>query len=189
MRRNILTILAILLFSILILCSACVLPGGEKTVNVGLSQITTPEISTYIGFGEAKQEYESYSFKISGETSPVYDIFARDIDSSGNAVTWLFGVRQSSGTRLLMYDRSGWKIIPWNATLPSEEIILNQIISPNTLFNLNKQVLSDTSSASTQERRYLELKQGIYTVTINSGSTSRELTFNATTGVLISRNV
>jgi hypothetical protein len=189
MCRNIPAIFAISALVVLILCSACVLPGSESQVNVGLSQVTTPEISQYINFEEAKQEYESYSFKISGETSPVYHLFARDVDGSGNALTWLFGVRQGSGTRLLMYDRTGWKIIPWNATLPSEEIILNQIMSPNTLFSQNKQVLSDNSSSSTQERRDLELKEGTYRVTIDTGSMSRTLTFNATTGVLITGNV
>jgi hypothetical protein len=37
------------------------------------------------------------------------------------------------------------------------------------------------------ERRDLELNQDIYTLTITSGNTSRILTFNATTGELISK--
>jgi len=190
MRRNILTILAILLFGILILCSACALPGSQKPVNVGLSQITTPEISPYISFEEAKQNFEDYkSTERPNEKLPVYYIFSRDVDSSGNAVTWLFGVRQNTGSVLLMFDRTGWKTIPWNATLPSDEIILNQVVSSGTLFSQNKQAILSTSSPSVPERRDLVLKQGVYTLTINSGNTSRTLAFNATTGVLITNNV
>jgi len=187
MRRNIPQIFAILLLSILVLCSGCVFPGSEKpVVNGGLSQITTPEISPYISFEEAKQKFEDYN---GAEKLPVYYIFSRDVDGSGNAESWLFGVRQSTGTELLMYDRTGWKTIPWNASLPSEEIMLNQGVSPGTLFSQNKQVILSTSSPSIPERRDLVLKQGMYTLTINSGSASRTLMFNATTGVLITSNV
>ena len=187
MRRNIPQIFAILLLTILVLCSGCVFPGSEKpVVNGGLSQITTPEISPYISFEEAKQKFEDYN---GAEKLPVYYIFSRDVDGSGNAESWLFGVRQSTGTELLMYDRTGWKTIPWNASLPSEEIMLNQGVSPGTLFSQNKQVILSTSSPSIPERRDLVLKQGMYTLTINSGSASRTLMFNATTGVLITSNV
>ena len=190
MRRNILTILAILLFGILILCSACALPGSQKPVNVGLSQITTPEISPYISFDEAKQKFGDYTTDGSSrEKLPVFYIFSRDVDGSGNAIAWLFGVREGTETKLLMYDRTGWKTIPWSATFPSEEIMLNQVISPDTLFSQNKEVIRSSSSPSVPERRDLVLKQGKYTLTINSNNTSRTFTFDATSGALITNNV
>ncbi|MDO8872272.1 MAG: hypothetical protein Q7V05_06030 [Methanoregula sp.] len=175
----------------MVLCSACVVPESEKPgFNGGLSQITTREISPYISFGEAKQEFEGYTGNItSAEKLPVYYILIRDVDDSGNALNWLFGVRQSTGTELLIYDRTGWKINPWNATLPSEEIMLNRVIPLGTLFIQNKDIIFNASSPSIPERRDLVLKQGIYTLTINSGSTSRILMFNATTGVLMSGHV
>jgi hypothetical protein len=189
MRKIIHAIFVISALVALVLCSACILPGsGKSPVNNGLSQITTQEISTYISFEEVKQKFEEYSsINSSAEKLPVYYMFSRDIDSSGNAVTWLFGVRHSTGTELLMYDRAGWKIIPWSATLPSEEIILNQVVSPNTLFIQNKDVIFGTSSPSVQERRDLALQEGTYTLTITSGSTTRIFTFNTTTGALITK--
>ena len=191
MRRDIPTFFAILLLSIVILCSACVGPSNEKpVVNVGLAQITTQEISTYISFEEAKQKFGGYnSNNISAEKLPVYYILSRDLDRSGNAVSWLFGVHKSTGTELLMYDRTGWKIIPWNATLPSKQILLDQVVPPGTLFIQNKGIIFNATSPSITERRDLILKQGVYTLTINSGSSSRTLMFNATTGVLIAGNV
>ena len=189
MRKIIRSIFVISALVALVLCSACVLPqNGKPPVNNGLSQITTQEISNYISFEEVKQKFEDYSsINGSAEKLPIYYIFSRDLDISGNALTWLFGVRQTTGTEVLMYDRAGWKIIPWNATLPSEEIILNQVVSPNTLFIKNKDVIFGASSHSIQERRDLELKQGVYTLTITTENTSRILTFNATSGALITK--
>jgi hypothetical protein len=189
MRKNIRAIFVISALVALVLCSACVLPqSGKPPVNNGISQITTQEISNYISFEEVKQKYEDYSsVNGSAEKLPVYYIFSRDIDNSGNATSWLFGVRQSTGTEVLMYDRAGWKIIPWNATLPPEEIILNQVVSPNTLFIKNKEVIFGASSPSIQERRDLVLKQGVYTLTITSENSSRVLSFNAISGALITK--
>jgi len=189
MRKTMPAILVISTLVVLVLCSACVLfPSGEpkQQQEGGLSQLPMQELSKYISFEEAKQKFEDYnSITYPNEKLPVYYIFSRDIDDTGNAVSWLFGVRQSNGTVLLMYDRTGWKIIPWNATLPSKEILLDQVVLPNTLFIKNKEVLFAASSPSIPEQRDLVLKQGIYTVTINLGSTSRIFTFNATSGVLI----
>ena len=190
MRRNIPAIFAISALVILILCSGCAMPGSETPVNAGLSQITTPEISSYISFEEAKQKFEDYNTNgSSSEKLPVFYLFSRDVDGSGNALTWLFGVREGTETKLLMYDRTGWKTIPWSATFPSEEIMLNQVVSPNTLFSQNSQAIRSTSSPSVPERRDLVLKQGRYTLTINSNNTSRTLTFDATSGALITDNV
>ena len=187
MRKNIHAIFVISALVALVLCSACVLPqSGKPPVNNGISQITTQEISNYISFEEAKQKFEDYiKTNSSVNQLPVYYIFSRDLDKKGDAFTWLFGVRQSTGTELLMYDRSGWKTIPWNATFPSEEILMDRIISPNSLFIKNEKVIFSASSSSVAERRDLVLKQGIYTLTINEGGTSRILMFNATTGELI----
>ena len=180
MQKSIPMILAFLALLALTLCCAC---SSEKPVDAGLSQITTPEISAYISFEEASQKFEEYK---GTDKLPVYYLFSRDVDSSGNATTWLFGVHPTTGTELLMYDRTGWKTIPWNATLPSEEIILNRVLSPGALFIQNKEYLSNVS---TSERRDLVLKQGLYTLTISSGNASRTLRFNATTGELITNNV
>jgi hypothetical protein len=189
MRKNIPIIFVISVLVALVLCSACVLPGSENPSDKnGFSQVTAKEISNYISFEEAKQKFEDYSIiNGSAERLPIYYIFSRDLDNSGNAQTWLFGVRHSTGTDLLMYDSAGWKIIPWSATLPSEEIILNRVVSPNNLFIKNKEVIFGASSPSIQERRDLELKQGIYTLTITTENTSRILTFNATSGALITK--
>ena len=88
---------------------------------------------------------------------------------------------------MLAYDGKSWITIPWNAPLDLEEITVDSIVSPARLFSQNTAVIVRSPPPADPERRDLELKQGIYTLTITSGSTSRILTFNATTGELIAQ--
>jgi hypothetical protein len=189
MRRNIPAIFVISSLIVLVLCSACVSqPPQDKTPqqNVGLTQI--PEESPSISFDVAHQNLREYRPDPTNEFAgikAVYFIHGTNVDGSGNATSWIFGVRHSGGTELLAYDRSGWKQIPWNAPLVSEEIDVDRIVSPGSLFSQNKAVILSNSSPTIPERRDLDLIRGIYTLTITSGSKDMILTFNATTGELI----
>jgi hypothetical protein len=143
----------------------------------------TAELSPYISFEEAKQAFADYG------KLPVYYLLSHDVDSAGNASSWLFGVYQGNGTVLLIYDRTGWNINPWNATLPKEEIPLEKVVPPVTLFTRNRDAIFPAASPAVPESRDLVLKEGVYTLTIRSGSTSRILMFNAATGGLTSGHV
>jgi len=189
MRRNIPNIFAILALLSLILCSACVSqPPANQTSqqNVGLVQIS--ERSPYISFDEAQQNLMDYRPDPTNESTAIktiYYIHGTNLDVSGNASSWIFGVRHSGGTELLAYDRSGWKTIPWNVSLLSEEIAVDRIVSPGNLFSQNNAVILTNPSTAIPERRDLDLIRGVYTLTITSGSKDRILTFNAATGELI----
>jgi RNase P/RNase MRP subunit POP5 len=189
MRRNIPAIFVISTLIVLVLCSACVsqpTTNQKSQQNVGLTQIS--EESPYISFDVAHQNLREYRSDLTNESTvikTVYYIHGTNVDGSGNATSWIFGVRHSGGTGLLAYDRSGWKQIPWNASLLSEEIDVDRIVSPGSLFSQNNAVILSNSSPTNPERRDLDLIRGIYTLTITSGSKDRIITFNATTGVLI----
>jgi hypothetical protein len=191
MRRNIPAIFVISTLIVLVLCSACVSqPPQDKTSqqNGGLKLITVPEESPYISFDVAHQNLREYRPDPTNESTAIktiYTIYGMNIDGSGNATSWIFGVRHSGGTELLAYDRSGWIQIPWNAPSLSEEIDVDRIVSPARLFSENAAVILGNPSSTIPDRKDLELKQGIYTLTITSGNTSRILMFNATTGRLI----
>jgi hypothetical protein len=207
MRRNIPLSFAILGLLSLILCSACVSqPPANQTTrqDAGLTQTTTvPVDSLRISFEEAKAKLADYRINalnesgnvipvkyirrdldLSGIATTVNYMRSRDLDLSGNATGWIFGVYTGNKSEFLVYDRTGWTTIA-NATLPSEAIVLDTIVSPDFLFEKNKEMISGNSSPAIPERRDIELQRGIYTLTITSGSTSRTLTFNATTGALI----
>jgi hypothetical protein len=198
MRRNIPAIFAILALLVLILCSACFLqsspanvqPSPDKTSlqNAGLARISVPEESSYISFDQAHQALLAYMPDPTNESpviKAVYFIHGTNVDEAGNATGWIFGVRHSGGTGMLAYDRSGWKTIPWNASSLSEPIDVDRIVPPGILFSRNKAVILGNPSPAIPERRDLDFAQGIYRVTINSGSPGRTLSFNATTGELV----
>jgi hypothetical protein len=202
MHKSIPIIFAILALLVISLCSACVTQqAANKTFqqNVGLAQITLLPDSTYISFEEAKEELIKY--RLYGLNKPVnkyrlielneslnvktvYFMRSKDLDDSGNAAGWIFGTYNGSEAEFLVYDRTGWTTIA-NATLPSDEIVLDNVVSPGFLFNKNKEIISRNPSPGIPERRDLELQQGIYKLTITSGNATRILTFNATTGTLI----
>jgi hypothetical protein len=190
MRRNIPTIFVISALIILILCSACVSqPSSDKITqqNGGLNQVIKPIEPSRISFEEAKAKLIEYRLNSLNElvnTTTVNYLRSRDVDESGNATGWIFGVFNGGIAEFLIYDRTGWTIIG-NATLPSEEINLDNIVSPDFLFRQNKEIISGNPSPVMPERRDIELQRGIYKITITSGSTNRILTFNATTGALI----
>jgi hypothetical protein len=190
MRKTIATIFVISTLVVLVLCSACVWPGSEKpAVDGGLTQVTVPVETSRISFEVALQNLKDYrtdSPNGAENVKRIYYILAKDVDDSGRAMSWVFEVNYDMEDRLLIYDKSGWTVFPKsNTTLPSEEIAVDNIISPGNLIARNKAIITSTSSSAIPEIRDLELQHGIYTLTLYSGSKGRILKFNTTTGVLI----
>jgi hypothetical protein len=191
MHKSIPIVFALGALFILSLCSACMsqsTPNQTSEQNGGLKQIIVPTNSPYISFDAAQHNLEDYNTDISNESTGIpmiYAIYGLDVDDTGNATSWIFGVRHSGGTLMLAYDLSGWKKIPWNASLGLEEINTGSIVTPDILFSRNSALILNNPSPMNPERRDLELVQGIYTLTITSGSNDRILSFNATTGELI----
>ena len=190
MHKSIPMIFAILALFVLSLCSACVTQPPENQTsqqNTGLSQINIQVDNSHISFEEAKAKLVEYRLNNLNEpltANSVYYLRSRDMDGSGNATGWTFGIYNRNKSEFLVYDRTGWTTIA-NATLPSDEIFLDNIISPGSLFSQNKAVILGNPSLAIPERRNIELQRGIYKITITSESTTRILTFNATTGALI----
>ena len=190
MHKSIPMIFAILALLILSLCSACVSqPFANQTSgqNAGLSQITLQSDTTLISFEEATAkliDYRSSELYEPVNAKTVYYMRSKNVDGSGNATSWIFGVYNRDEAVFLVYDRTGWTTIA-NATLPSEEIVLDNVVSPVFLFNKNKEMISRDQSPTIPEWQDLELQRGIYKLTITSGSKTRIFTFNATTGALI----
>ena len=190
MHKSIPMIFAILALFVLSLCSACVTQPPENQTsqqNTGLSQINIQVDNSHISFEEAKAKLVEYRLNNLNEpltANSVYYLRSRDMDGSGNATGWTFGIYNRNKSEFLVYDRTGWTTIA-NATLPSEEIFLDKVVSPGSLFSQNKAAISGIPSLAIPERRDIELQRGIYKLTITSGSTTRILSFNATTGTLI----
>jgi hypothetical protein len=193
MHKSITIIFAILALFIFSLCSACVSePPANQTSgqNAGLTQINVPSESTRISFETAQQklkEYRAVSFNESSiNKEKLYYILAKDVDDQGKATSWIFGVNQGAGSRLLIFDTTGWTNINLNnSELPSEEIVIDHIVPPSNVFSENKAAIIGNAPLPTPELRELELKGDIYTLTITSDGTVRTLKFNAISGAMI----
>ena len=190
MRRNIPTVFAIVTLIALILISACMAqqPANQSSQqNQGLDQVTSKGEPSRIGFEEVKKdlgEHQSGSMNETSNEKKVYFMLSRDLDEQGNATSWIFGVSGINGQEFLVKDRAGWTTIE-KVTLPSEQIFLDTIVTPENLFIQNRAVIFKNPSPAVPERRDLELQRGVYTLTIVSGNSTKSLTFNATTGALI----
>lgn len=188
MNRNIPAIFAISALILLILCSACTSLPSDKEKEGGLQQVAIPAETPRISFEEAKLslgEYRKTSLNESSIVSEkIYYVSANDVDEYGNATSWVFGVKTAK-TELLVYKGKVWTDIPWIIPELPSEIYSDRVISPKNLFAQNKAAIFGDSSKATTERRDIELKDGVYTVSITTGNSVRILNFNASTGAAI----
>ena len=192
MRKNISAIFVISTLVFLVLCSACVSPfGDQKKQEGGLTQLTVTAASSRISFEEAYQNLKDYrvdSSSVSPDNKRIYYILARDVDDSGNAMSWVFGLNYGMGERLLIYEKSGWTVFPnSNPTLPSNEILIDSITSPGNLITTNKAIIAKTLASTIPDRKDLELQEGIYKLNLYSGNSGKVIMFNATSGALITQ--
>lgn len=190
MRRNIPIIFAIAVLGAVILSGACIAQEPIKQSsqqNQGLSLVTTIGDTHRIGFEEATnnlREYQSGSTNATGAGKNVYYMLSRDLDDTGKASSWIFGISGDNGPEFLVNDVNGWTTIE-NVSLPSEMIFLDTIVTPENLLKENKAAISGNQSTGVNSRMDLTLQKGVYSLTITSGSSVRSLMFNATTGALI----
>jgi hypothetical protein len=201
MRTVSVTIVAIAVLVSACLFSACVSPTSPANqtpqvptvtelpkIDVGISQVVQEPMQEPISFAEAKRSFlqnEGNFLTSIQKHSQVLFIQAGNLDKTGNAGQWIFGVNRGDSYELRVYDRSGWAVIPWTATLSGQEIDLDHVVSPAVLFNqTGMQTLIGTQSTIPVQRD-IELKNGTYRLTVTSGNTSQILMFNATTGDVI----
>jgi hypothetical protein len=177
------------------LCGACIsnpytpyVRETDAAVNFGLQKIAPERDTPPVSFNEATEKLVKYmTGQLNNVTTnkTIYIIKAKNLDESGKSDIWIFGVKFDTRAELISIDKNGQKTAPWNAPLPAEEIQLTTIISPGTLFSRHRLEIIGTSLLPAAGQRDLELKNGIYTLTIYSGNIKRTLMFNATTGALI----
>ena len=89
-----------------------------------------------------------------------------------------------TGNELQVYEQKPLDGYSMDCTLSSpKRYKFDRILLPEDLINQNRNEIAGT--AGSNNIREIELKNGIYTLTLTEGSTERILAFNATTGVLI----
>jgi hypothetical protein len=200
MRNSLPLVLIAILLAGLALCSACTSPQGvNQTVqqnlspvkDVGLVPVSISPRSAVVRFDEAVSqlgERESFSADKNGTATGIFFIRGGGLDDAGNARQWAFGINKGGVHQLQVFDASGWTDIPYSGALPAAPIIPSDIISPGRLLTMNNALILGDSASASPEQRDLDLRNGTYTISITSGSTSRVMMFNATTGDAIESN-
>jgi hypothetical protein len=155
---------------------------------VGITTLNLSSDSSSVSFEAAKRQLkysESLSLNQFEKETRVLFIKGGNLDGSGNAEQWVFGINKGDINELRIYGSTGWTIIAWNYPISADQIDLDHVISPTTIFDDNKDQILGNSSPTISVQRNIELRNGTYTITINSGSTSQILRYNATTGAAI----
>jgi hypothetical protein len=111
----------------------------------------------------------------------IFYIQAADIDTTGRASHWIFGVNNSMGQAVIVSDETGWHSTLWNGTLPSREIRIANVISPEQLFLQNHEKISQVPATGSGNHE-LDLRDGTYSLTMVTPGSVRILNFNATSG-------
>ena len=68
----------------------------------------------------------------------VHYIHGEDIDSSGNAKTWIIAVKNNQSQFYFEYRDQNYKEYPWNEKNISKPIRIDEIILPEDLFSLHR---------------------------------------------------
>lgn len=125
-----------------------------------------------------------------------------NVDSTGNASSWVFIVRQPQNISqetfsridetdtisLVTFDFQGYTSNVWPGDYPNNEIAIDTIISPRDLFSKNREVIIPQGGVNSTESRELALVENTYYLTITGGEKTRNLVFDAKTGALTSSN-
>ena len=163
-------------------------PNVTPNIDVGVVSVNMTPAMKFISFAEAKgyfKDSEMLSLNQLQKATRILFIRGGNLDGSGNAERWVFGINKGDINELRVYSSSGWTVIPWKNTISAEEINLDKVVSPKDLISQNEDQIPDNFPSNVPVQRDIELKNGTYSISISSGSTSEILVFNATTGAAI----
>jgi hypothetical protein len=200
MRSYLPLILTMIVLASLVFCSACTSqPAPNQTpqqnlspkTDVGLVPLNMSKGSQFVSFEDAIDHFGEPDINTpdsNNAATRILFILGGNLDNAGNAQRWVFGINKGVTNNLWVYDPSGWTVIPYSGTLPHEEIVPSSLMSPGRLFTINHDAILGDQLSAAPEKRDLDLRNGTYRITITSGSTSRTLIFNATSGEAVEAN-
>jgi|GEM_PF-1480756 len=200
MRNGLPLVLTLILLAGFAFCSACTSQQEQNTTSqqnltpvtdIGLVPVHGTPASPVVRFDDAISqlgERESSAALQNSSSYGIYFILGAGMDDTGNAHQWIFGINNGTVPELEVMDPASWTTIPYSGTFPASRVEPATILPPDQLFLMNKAAILGDIQSGAPEQRSLDLRNGTYTITISSGSTSRVLIFNATTGDSIESN-
>ncbi len=152
-------------------------------IHTGIVPVTGPEEPELFSLEETNRLAISFLLDSPNESSAkdICYIMGRDVDENGNAPSWLYGVRHPLGTALLVYDKSGWNVVPWSGTLPDQKLEPDTFVPLNRLFSTNRDLIGTGAGL----QRQVEVYNNTCRISVSDTKEMHVYSFNATTGVLI----
>ena len=108
-----------------------------------------------------------------------------DLDFSGRAAHWVFGVRYDNRSVLMYFDAPGWRSVSWEGAVPEKEIVADSFVSPSKVINRNAGILYASDPQKEGLIKRMDLMNGKYTITMERQGTQQTFVFDAGSGVLI----
>ena len=108
-----------------------------------------------------------------------------DLDVSGRAAHWVFGVRYGNQSVLMYYDAPGWRSASWEGAVPEKEIVADSFVSPSKVINRNAGILYASDPQREGLIKRMDLMNGKYMVTMERQGTKQTFVFDAALGELI----
>ena len=108
-----------------------------------------------------------------------------DLDVSGRAAHWVFGVRYGNQSVLMYFDAPGWRSVSWEGAVPEKEIVADSFVSPSKVINRNAGILYASDPQREGRIKRMDLMNGKYMITMERQGTQQTFVFDAGSGVLI----
>lgn len=115
----------------------------------------------------------------------IHYIHGEDIDSSGNAKTWLLAIKTNQSQFYFEYSDQNTRQYAWNETNISKPILVDKLIMPDRLFTSHRNLIEDILGGTGITRKEIQLENGIYTLTVTKNA-PKEYLFDAYSGEIIS---
>ncbi len=159
-----------------------------NTTDRGIADITSPYEPGSSTLEDAMAELEFYDSQglIDASNLSIRQVSGFKVGPDGSAGTWVLGVQREDAAELLVYANDEWRSNAWEADLPEEEIDLDRVLSPEALFEQQRDVIGEAMRLRNTTEGNLQLEGDKYMVTVTSGTGIAVISFNAVTGELIS---
>jgi len=164
-------------------------PAELKTdtdADAGLQPLQEATQSSLTTFEEALDQLRQ---RLQGTPSSsnftLHYIRGTDLDFSGRAAHWVFGVRYDNRSVLMYFDAPGWRSVSWEGALPEKEIGEGSFVPLTKFINRNAGILYASDPQREGLIRRMELMNGKYSVTMERLGAQQTFVFDAASGELI----
>lgn len=183
-----------LLAAICIFCTTCGCldassspSDGGTTTGGGITPIDLPEPSEACTLTEALAELDLLGAEggLNVTGTSMHQVLGAGMGSDGRAASWALGLADGEEVRWLTFGAMGWREISLRAPLPAEEVILDDVLSPEELLAMQEGVLRPVMVRLDADTVDIALAEGVYTVTVRSNAGMETLAFRADTGEVV----